>query len=183
MRVDATLHSIFGASKAAADLLVQEYGRYFEMPTVCFRAGCLTGPNHSGAELHGFLSYLARATRDGLPYRVYGYGAKQVRDNLHSHDVCTAMLAFASRPTPGAVYNLGGGRGNSVSMLEAIERFEELFGRKLEWSYVEEPRRGDHICYISDLGRFRADYPDWELTMDLDAIFDQFLELSTSRSG
>jgi CDP-paratose 2-epimerase len=182
MRIDATLHSIFGASKAAADLLVQEYGRYFGMPTVCFRAGCLTGPNHSGAELHGFLSYLARATRDGLPYRVYGYKAKQVRDNLHSHDVCTAMLAFAEDPRPAAVYNLGGGRGNGVSMIEAIERFEELLGRKLDWTYVEEPRRGDHICYISDLRRLRADYPEWDVSIDLDQIFRQLTGSGAGRA-
>ncbi|MDX6484024.1 MAG: CDP-paratose 2-epimerase, partial [Gaiellaceae bacterium] len=144
MRIDMTMHSLFGASKVAADVLVQEYGRYFGLPTVCFRGGCLTGPNHSGAELHGFLAYLARAVRDGIPYRIYGHKGKQVRDNIHSHDVCTAIMAFAERPTSGAVYNLGGGRANSVSMLEAIERFEGLFGRKLESEYVEEARRGDH---------------------------------------
>jgi CDP-paratose 2-epimerase len=173
-RIDATMHSLFGASKAAADLLVQEYGRYFGMPTVCFRGGCLTGPHHSGTELHGFLAYLARATRDGLAYRVYGYKGKQVRDNIHSGDVSEAILAFYDSPRTAAVYNLGGGRENSVSMLEAISRFEELFGRSLEWEYMEQPRRGDHICYISDLRRFRADYPSWELTMDIDAIFQQF---------
>jgi CDP-paratose 2-epimerase len=182
MRIDATLHSVFGASKAAADLLVQEYGRYFGMPTVCFRAGCLTGPNHSGAELHGFLAYLARATREGLPYRIYGYQGKQVRDNLHSHDVCTAMLAFAENPRPAAVYNLGGGRPNSVSMLEAIGRFEELFGRRLDWSYVEEARRGDHVCYISDLGRLREDYPEWEVSIDLDEIFRQLAGRGAGRA-
>jgi CDP-paratose 2-epimerase len=177
MRIDATMHSLFGASKAAADLLVQEYGRYFGLPTVCLRGGCLTGPNHSGAELHGFLAYLARAVRDGIPYRVYGYKGKQVRDNIHSHDVCTAIMAFADSPRSGAVYNLGGGRDNSVSMLEAIERFEELYGRKLEWTYVEEPRRGDHICYISDLSRFRADHPAWEIAVDLGAVFEDFARI------
>ena len=174
MRIDATMHSVFGASKVAADVMVQEYGRYFGMPTACFRGGCLTGPNHSGAELHGFLAYLARATREGLPYRIYGYKGKQVRDNIHSHDVCTAIMAFAEAPRPASVYNLGGGRANSVSMLEAIARFEELYGRKLEWTYVEEPRRGDHICYISDLSRLHADYPGWELSVSLDRIFEQF---------
>jgi CDP-paratose 2-epimerase len=174
MRIDRTMHSIFGASKVAADVMVQEYGRYFGMPTVCFRGGCLTGPNHSGAELHGFLAYLARATRDGLPYRIFGYKGKQVRDNIHSHDVCTAIMAFAERPSAAAVYNLGGGRANSVSMLEAIDRFEELYGRKLAWEYVEEPRRGDHICYVSDLARFRSDYPEWELSVPLEEIFRQF---------
>jgi CDP-paratose 2-epimerase len=174
MRIDATLHSLFGASKVAADVMVQEYGRYFGMPTVCFRGGCLTGPNHSGAELHGFLAYLARATREGLAYRLFGYKGKQVRDNIHSHDVCTAIMAFAEAPRPAAVYNLGGGRVNSVSMLEAIERFEELYARKLDWEYVEEARQGDHVCYISDLARLRADYPAWELTLSLDDIFEQF---------
>jgi CDP-paratose 2-epimerase len=173
-RIDRTMHSLFGASKAAADLLVQEYGMYFGMPTACFRGGCLTGPNHSGAELHGFLAYLARATREGLHYRIYGYKGKQVRDNIHSADVSGAIMAFSENPRVAAVYNLGGGRGNSVSMLEAIARFEELYGRSLDWEYVEECRRGDHICYISDLSAFRADYPAWELTVDLDTIFEQF---------
>ncbi|MFN2468604.1 MAG: NAD-dependent epimerase/dehydratase family protein [Gaiellaceae bacterium] len=171
MRVDATTHSLFGASKLAADVLVQEYGRYFGLPTVCLRGGCLTGARHAGAELHGFLAYLARAVREGLRYRIFGYKGKQVRDNIHSIDVCSAIAAFADDPRAGAVYNLGGGRANSVSMQEAIGRFEELYGRTLDSQYVEEPRRGDHVCYISDLGRFRSDYPGWELTMGLDEIF------------
>jgi CDP-paratose 2-epimerase len=179
MRIDATMHSLFGASKVAADVLVQEYGRYFGLPTACFRGGCLTGAHHAGAELHGFLAYLARATRDGIPYRIYGYGGKQVRDNIHSTDVCGAVMAFADAPRTGAVYNLGGGRGNSVSILEAIARFEELSGRTLELEQVPEARRGDHICYISNLGRFRSDYPDWELTVGLDEIFS---ELAAVRS-
>jgi CDP-paratose 2-epimerase len=173
MPIDATLHSLFGASKVAADVLVQEYGRYFGMPTGCLRAGCLTGPNHAAAELHGFLAYLAKAVRGGLPYRVYGYKGKQVRDNLHSYDVGTAILAFAEQPRPGAVYNLGGGRGNSVSMLEAIERFQALVGRALSWEYVEEPRLGDHICYISDTRRFRRDYPGWRVSRSIDAICEE----------
>jgi CDP-paratose 2-epimerase len=177
MSVDATLHSLFGASKASADLIVQEYGRYFGMPTVCFRGGCLTGAQHAGVPLHGFLAYLARAVRDGLPYQVFGHKAKQVRDNLHSVDVCRAIVAFAERPSAGAVYNLGGGRANSVSMLEAIGRFEELFNRKLAWEYVEEPRRGDHICYISNLDRLRADYPSWDVSVSLDAIVDDFAKM------
>src|SRR5438034_741425 len=156
MRIDRTTHSLFGASKVAADVLVQEYGRYFGMPTVCFRGGCLTGPNHSGAELHGFLAYLARAVRDGIPYRIYGYKGKQVRDNIHSYDVCTAIVAFAEGPQTSAVYNLGGGRANSCSIIEAIAALEELHGRKLATDYVEQNRRGDHICYVSDLGRFRS---------------------------
>jgi CDP-paratose 2-epimerase len=169
-RVDAAMHSLFGASKLAADVLVQEYGRYFGMPTVCFRGGCLTGPNHSGAELHGFLAYLARTLREGRRYRIYGYKGKQVRDNIHSYDVCTAVMAFAESPRSAAVYNLGGGRSNSVSLLEAITRLEDLTGGRLEVEYVDEPRRGDHMCYISDLARLRADYPEWELTISLDEI-------------
>jgi CDP-paratose 2-epimerase len=175
MRIDATMHSLFGASKAAADLLVQEYGRYFGLPTVCFRGGCLTGPNHSGAELHGFLAYLARATMEGLTYRIYGYKGKQVRDNIHSFDVCTAIAAFAEQPRVAAVYNLGGGRENSVSLLEAIATFEELTGRTLRREYVDEPRRGDHICYISNVGRFRSDYPGWEPEYALGRIFDELV--------
>lgn len=174
-RIDASMHSLFGASKVAADILVQEYGRYFGMPTVCLRGGCLTGPKHSGAELHGFLAYLARATLEGRTYRIFGYKGKQVRDNIHSHDVCTAIMAFYESPHSGAVYNLGGGRANSVSVLEAIERFEELTGRRLEWEYVEQARRGDHICYISDLRRLRADHPGWEISVSLDEIFDQLV--------
>jgi CDP-paratose 2-epimerase len=173
MRIDMTTHSLFGASKVAADVMVQEYGRYFGLPTVCFRGGCLTGPAHSAAELHGFLAYVARAIREGRTYRIYGYKGKQVRDNIHAYDVCTAMMAYADAPRPGAVYNLGGGRENAISVLEAIGRFEELIGTALDTEYVEEPRRGDHICYVSDLSRFRSDYPDWELTMSLDAILDE----------
>ena len=175
-RIDATMHSLFGASKVAADILVQEYGRYFGMPTVCFRGGCLTGPHHSGAELHGFLAYIARAIREGRTYRIFGYKGKQVRDNIHSYDVCTAIMAFHERPVPGAVYNLGGGRDNSISVLEAIERLEKLLGRRLDREYVEEPRRGDHICYISNLSRMRSDFPDWEITISLDVILRQLSE-------
>jgi CDP-paratose 2-epimerase len=174
-RIDATTHSLFGASKAAADLLVQEYGRYFGMPTVCFRGGCLTGSNHASAELHGFLAYLARCLLEGRTYRIYGYKGKQVRDNLHASDVCTAALAFAEKPRPGSVYNLGGGRGNSVSILEAIERLEALTGVTLTIEYVDEPRRGDHICYISDLGRLRQDYPSWNVTVTLDEILGELV--------
>jgi CDP-paratose 2-epimerase len=175
-RIDATMHSLFGASKVAADVLVQEYGRYFGMPTVCFRGGCLTGPHHSGAELHGFLAYIARAIRERRTYRIFGYKGKQVRDNIHSYDVCTAIMAFHERPVPGAVYNLGGGRANSISVLEAIHRLEELLGRKLEQEYVEEARLGDHICYISDLGRLRSDFPEWEVTISLEQILSQLAE-------
>jgi CDP-paratose 2-epimerase len=180
-RVDATLHSLFGASKLAADVMVQEYGRYFGMPTVCFRGGCLTGSNHSGAELHGFLAYLARAVAEGRPYRVFGYKGKQVRDNIHSFDVCAAFLAFYETPRRAAVYNLGGGRANSVSVREAVARFEELIGRKLEVEYVEQNRVGDHICYISDLGRLKADYPGWEITRSLDDILAELAAAQSAR--
>ena len=179
MPIDGALHSLFGVSKASADLLVQEYGRYFGMPTVCFRAGCLTGPEHAGVPLHGFLAYLNRAVRDGLRYEVFGYQGKQVRDNLHSLDVCRAIVAFADRPRVAAVYNLGGGRDNSVSILEAVARFEDVHGRRLEWEYVEEPRIGDHICYISDVARLRRDYPAWSATVSLDAIFEDFAAVRT----
>ena len=179
-RIDATLHSLFGASKAAADLLVQEYGRYFNMPTVCFRGGCLTGPNHSSAELHGFLAYLARCFREDRIYRVYGYKGKQVRDNIHSQDVCDAFLAFYEAPRCAAVYNLGGGRGNSISIQEAISHLEGLFGKKLKTEYVETNRVGDHICYISDLRRFQADYPKWRLRVPLEDVLQQFIPQATA---
>jgi CDP-paratose 2-epimerase len=182
-RIDATMHSLFGASKVAADVLVQEYGLYFGMPTACFRGGCLTGPNHSAAELHGFLAYLARTVREGRPYRVFGHLGKQVRDNIHAFDVCTAMYAFYERPSAGAVYNLGGGRANSISILEAIDAFEWLYGRRLDWEYVDEPRRGDHICYISDLSRLRRDYPEWTVSIDLGAIIESFAEQRTIAAG
>jgi CDP-paratose 2-epimerase len=172
-RIDASLHTLFGTSKAAADLLVQEYGRYFAMPTVCFRGGCLTGSNHAGAELHGFLSYLSRCIRSGRTYRIYGYKGKQVRDNLHASDVCAAVLAFEESPRSAAVYNLGGGRANSVSVLEAIARLEELTGARARIEYVDEPRRGDHVCYISDCRRLKTDYPGWDVTVSLTAILEE----------
>jgi CDP-paratose 2-epimerase len=174
MTIDQSRHSLFGASKAAADLLVQEYGRYFGMKTVCFRAGCLTGPGHSGAELHGFLAYLFKAAALGRPYTIFGYKGKQVRDQIHSRDVLLAVDAFFRDPRPGAVYNLGGGKANSVSILEAIDRIEQLLGRKMRWTLSDEPRKGDHICYYTDLTRFRNDCPRWELTTDLDSIFEEF---------
>jgi CDP-paratose 2-epimerase len=170
-RVDACLHSLFGASKLSADMLVQEYGRYFNMPTVCLRGGCLTGPHHSGAELHGFLAYLARAVHENRTYRIYGYKGKQVRDNIHAHDVCSFFETFYNAPRIGAVYNLGGGRANSVSLQEAITRFEDLIGKRLAVEYIDEPRRGDHICYISDLRRISADYPTWQQQYTLDQTF------------
>src|SRR6201993_2419019 len=174
-RIDRTLHSLFGASKAAADLVAQEYGRYFKMNVGIFRGGCLTGPAHSGVELHGFLSYLVKVTLSGRTYSVFGYKGKQVRDNIHSHDVVRAIEAFAANPRPGEVYNMGGGRGNSVSMLEAIAKIAEMTGKKLNWKYVEEARKGDHICYISDLRKFQSHYPNWKITRDLDTIFREII--------
>jgi CDP-paratose 2-epimerase len=172
-RIDACVHSLFGVSKLAADVMVQEYGRYFGMPTVCFRGGCLTGPQHAGAEMHGFLAYVARAMKEGRTYRIYGYKGKQVRDNLHAFDVCRAFQTFIENPRPAAVYNLGGGRANSISVLEAISALQERTGRTLEVEYRDQNRVGDHICYISDLRRFQADYPDWAVTRSLDGILDE----------
>jgi CDP-paratose 2-epimerase len=169
MSIDQSMHSLFGVSKAAADLMVQEYGRYFGMPTVCFRGGCLTGPGHAGAMLHGFLSYLMRSTVAGEPYTVHGYGAKQVRDNLHAHDVVRAFAAFHANPRCAAVYNLGGGRECSCSVLEAIRMCERIASRTLEWTLVDRPRRGDHRWWISDLSEFRTDHPAWSLEYDLEA--------------
>jgi CDP-paratose 2-epimerase len=172
--IDQSKHSLFGASKVAADVLVQEYGRYFGMRTACFRGGCLTGTGHSGAELHGFLAYLARAIAEGRPYTVHGYKGKQVRDQIHSRDVVGAFDAFIHNPRSGAVYNLGGGKDNSVSVLEAIGRLEHLIGRRLNFRVSEENRVGDHICYYSDLSRLRQDYPGWQITTGIDSIFEEF---------
>jgi CDP-paratose 2-epimerase len=170
MSIDASTHSIFGVSKAAADLLVQEYGRYFGIPTVCFRGGCLTGPNHAGAELHGFLSYLMRCAMTGEPYTVYGYGGKQVRDNIHSADLVDAFLAFHSAPRTAAVYNIGGGRQSNCSVLEAIALCEQITGRTLDWTLSDTHRVGDHRWWISDLDPFARDYPGWRVTRDVEAI-------------
>lgn len=171
---DQVLHSLFGASKLAADVLVQEYGRYFGMPTVCFRGGCLTGPNHSGVELHGFLSYLVKTAVEGKKYTVFGYKGKQVRDQIFSGDVVRACEEFIRAPRAGAVYNLGGGRQNNASIVECFARISELVGTPVEHGYVEENRIGDHICYISDTRRFRADYPAWSITKSLD---DMIIEI------
>ena len=172
-RIDRTLHSLFGASKAAADLVAQEYGRYFGMKVGIFRGGCLTGPSHSGVELHGFLSYLVKMGVTGGKYSVFGYKGKQVRDNIHSHDVVRAIEEFAAAPRPGEVYNLGGGRGNSISMLEAIAKIEALTGRKMDWKYVDENRKGDHICYISNLSKLKKHYPNWSITRGIDSILEE----------
>lgn len=167
MSLDQCTHSLFGVSKASADLMVQEYGRYFDMKTACFRGGCLTGPAHAGTKLHGFLSYLMRCVMTGDPYTVYGYKGKQVRDNIHSHDLVAAMLEFHAAPRVGEVYNIGGGRGNDCSMLEAIDLCEELTGRKLEWTYQEQNRIGDHLWWITDMSKFQSHYPGWRQEYDL----------------
>lgn len=161
MSIDCSTHSLFGVSKAAGDLLVQEYGRYFGIPTVCFRGGCLTGPNHAGARLHGFLSFLMRCTITGERYTVEGYGGKQVRDNLHSADLAAAFAAFHAAPRIAAVYNLGGGRLSNCSMLEAIALCGEIAGTALRWELSDAARIGDHRWWISDLGPFMRDYPNW----------------------
>jgi CDP-paratose 2-epimerase len=181
MSIDASMHSLFGASKAAADLLTQEYGRYFGMPTVCLRGGCLTGPNHAGTMLHGFLSYLMRCTVTGERYTVLGYGGKQVRDNIHSADFVEACLAFHAAPRSAAVYNLGGGRESNCSMLEAIELCERIAGRELSWELSPEPRRGDHRWWISDLGEFRRDYPRWGIRHGIEATLREIYELNVER--
>jgi CDP-paratose 2-epimerase len=173
MSIDASTHSLFGVSKASADLLVQEYGRYFDMPTVCFRGGCLTGPNHAGTQLHGFLSYLMRCTIVGDPYTVFGYGGKQVRDNIHSADLVAAFDEFHRAPRTAGVYNIGGGRASNCSMLEAIDLCESIAGRELRWELSDQNRIGDHRWWISDLEPFRRDYPTWDITYDVAAVLQE----------
>jgi CDP-paratose 2-epimerase len=173
MRIDASKHSIFGASKVAADVMVQEYGRYFGLKTCCLRGGCLTGPNHSGVELHGFLSYLIKANVTGRLYRIFGYRGKQVRDNIHSYDVARFMECYISAPRPGEVYNLGGGRANSCSILEAFSLVEQMTGNRMISEYSHKNREGDHICYISDLSKMTMHYPEWRVTKSLEAIFEE----------
>ncbi|HEY1796212.1 MAG TPA: NAD-dependent epimerase/dehydratase family protein [Stellaceae bacterium] len=181
MSVDTTLHSLFGVSKLAADLLVQEYGRYFGLRTACFRCGCLTGPGHSGAMLHGFLAYLVKCAVGGDPYTVFGYKGKQVRDNLHAADLVGAFWQFMQRPKAGAVYNMGGGRHANCSMLEAISACEALSGRPMNWSYSEENRTGDHIWWISDVRRFQADFPGWRYRHDMASILEELHASLASR--
>ncbi|MCC6139556.1 MAG: NAD-dependent epimerase/dehydratase family protein [Nitrospira sp.] len=171
MRIDRSKHSIFGASKVAADVVTQEYGRYFGLKTHCLRGGCLTGPNHSGVELHGFLSYLVKTQLSGKMYRIYGYKGKQVRDNIHSFDVARAIEEIYANPRCGEVYNMGGGRENSCSILEAFDMVEELTGKKMHYEYLDQPRAGDHVCYISDLARFQQHYPKWSVTKSLEDVF------------
>jgi CDP-paratose 2-epimerase len=179
MSIDASVHSLFGASKAAADLLVQEYGRYFGLNTGCFRGGCLTGPGHSGAQLHGFLSYLVKCAVTDTPYTVFGYKGKQVRDNIHSHDLVSAFWHFSQAPRSGEVYNIGGGPASNCSMLEAIASVEQLTGRPFQWSYTDVNRSGDHIWWVSDIGKFRGHYNEWSLTYTLDRLIEEiFHEMS-----
>jgi CDP-paratose 2-epimerase len=183
MSIDMTTHSLFGVSKAAADLLVQEYGRYFDMPTVCFRGGCLTGPQHAGAQLHGFLAYLMRCTMEGTPYTIFGYGGKQVRDNIHARDVIRAFAAFHEAPRRAAVYNLGGGRESNVSMLEAIDLCQRIAGRELRYTLLDKARIGDHRWWISDLRAFKADYPQWHLTFSIEDVLRDIYEHNRERWG
>ena len=181
MSIDQTKHSLFGASKVAADIMVQEYGRYFGMKTACFRGGCLTGPGHSGAQLHGFLAYLVKCAITGTPYRVFGYKGKQVRDNIHSFDLVNAFWHFFQKPRSAEVYNIGGGRHSNCSMAEAIAKAEKLTGHPMNWSYDETNRIGDHIWWISDIRRFQEHYPDWSLTRDIDGILSEMHAEMTDR--
>ena len=180
-RIDASKHSLFGVSKTAADLYVQEYGRYFSIPTVSFRCGCLTGPRHSGVELHGFLSHLVKTAVSGRPYTVFGYGGKQVRDQIHSHDVCTAIEAWLASPRPGDVFNLGGGRESNASILECAAHIGSLLGRDVELQLDSTPREGDHICYISDTRQFKKDHPGWRLTRTLPDLIEELVRNETDR--
>lgn len=174
--IDQSKHSLFGASKVAADVMVQEYGRYFGLPTCALRGGCLTGPNHSGVELHGFLSYLVKCNLEGRQYRIFGYLGKQVRDNIHSHDVARFIEAFIEAPRSGEVYNIGGGKRNSCSILEAFRITEGVTGRPMDHVYLDEPRIGDHICYYSDLRKMREHYPSWDITISIEETIRQIVE-------
>jgi CDP-paratose 2-epimerase len=181
MSIDSCLHSLFGASKVAADILVQEFGRYFGMKTASFRGGCLTGPNHSGTELHGFLAYLMKCTMTGTQYQMFGYKGKQVRDNIHSYDLIQAFDLFYRNPRCGEVYNIGGGRFSNCSMLEAIKICEEITGVKLNCTYAEDSRRGDHMWYISDVSKFQDHYPEWKLTKDVRTILAEIYDSNCNR--
>jgi CDP-paratose 2-epimerase len=181
MSIDRCTHSVFGASKVAADVMVQEYGRYFDMPTVCFRGGCLTGPQHAGAQLHGFLAYLMKCTVTGDSYTIFGYKGKQVRDNIHAHDVVRAFHAFHKDPKPAAVYNLGGGRESNVSMLEAIELCQEIAGRELSYALSDQARIGDHQWYVSNFDAFKSDYPAWHLTYGIEDVLTDIYEFNVER--
>ena len=173
--IDQSKHSLFGASKVAADIMVQEYGRYFGMPTCCLRGGCLTGPNHSGVELHGFLSYLVKCNLEGREYRIFGYKGKQVRDNIHSEDVARFIYAFTLAPRCGETYNLGGGKANSCSIFEAFRLTEAYSGKAQVYTYLDENRIGDHICYYSDLRKMQRHYPNWKVTIPLPRIIEEIV--------
>ena len=181
-RIDQSKHSLFGASKVAADVMVQEYGRYFGMPTCCLRGGCLTGPNHSGVELHGFLSYLIKCNLEERKYRIFGYQGKQVRDNIHSLDVVAFIRRFIEAPRTGEVYNIGGGRANSVSILEAFDLIAGISGKPMIFEYVDQNRQGDHICYISNLDKMQAHFPGWGITKDLKTTFEEIFLSWTART-
>jgi CDP-paratose 2-epimerase len=181
--IDQSKHSIFGASKVAADVMVQEYGRYFNIPTCCLRGGCLTGPNHSGVELHGFLSYLIKCNLEERKYTVFGYKGKQVRDNIHSHDVVRFMEEFIENPRVGEVYNIGGGRDNSISILEAFKLISDISGKEMRYDYVDQNRAGDHICYISDLSKMKEHYPNWDITKNLRTTFEEIYESWLTRTA
>ncbi len=182
MSIDNCKHSVFGASKVAADIMVQEYGRYFGMKTAVFRGGCLTGPNHSGAQLHGFLSYLMKCAINKTHYTIFGYKGKQVRDNIHSYDLVNMFWHFYNKPRSGEVYNAGGSRFANCSMLEAINLCEEITGNKLSFSYTDDNRIGDHIWYISDVSKFKSHYPDWEYTYDIHQTLSEMFHSFTKRS-
>ena len=174
--IDQSKHSLFGASKVASDVMVQEYGRYFNMPTTCLRGGCLTGPNHTGVELHGFLSYLVKCNLEGKKYSVFGYKGKQVRDNIHSYDIAKFMEAFINAPGTGEVYNLGGGKANTCSILEAFAIAGKFSGREQVYEYVDKNREGDHICYYSDLRKMKEHYPAWDITISLEDTIEQIVQ-------
>ena len=180
-QIDQCKHSVFGASKVAADIMVQEYGRYFNMPTCCLRGGCLTGPNHSGVELHGFLSYLIKCNVNKQKYYINGYKGKQVRDNIHSYDVVMFINCFLKNPRVAEVYNIGGGRKNSVSILEAFSLIESISGIKMISEYIDKNRIGDHICYISDLHKMKRDYPQWDITKNITTVFEEIYASWTNK--
>jgi CDP-paratose 2-epimerase len=180
--IDQSKHSLFGASKVAADVFVQEYGRYFNIPTCCLRGGCLTGPNHSGVELHGFLSYLIKCNLEERKYNIFGYKGKQVRDNIHSYDVVRFMEEFIENPRVAEVYNIGGGRENSISILEAFSMIESISGKKMIYEYVDKNRQGDHMCYISDLSKMKNHYPNWDITKDLKTTFTEIYQSWVERT-
>jgi CDP-paratose 2-epimerase len=182
MSIDQSKHSLFGVSKVAADVLVQEYGRYFDLKTGTFRGGCLTGPDHSGAELHGFLAYLAKCVVANKPYTIYGYSGKQVRDNIHSYDLVNAFWHFYQNPRPAAVYNMGGSRHSNCSVLEAIQMIEELSGKSIRYELSDQARSGDHIWWISDIRRFQKDYPQWSYRYDLRGIVQEIMEATLDRA-